>query len=82
MDERSQKGIKEYGTTLADNPDGFWRWVSELQSELLDVTLYLQKLKKKQMSKLSKASQAIIKMHKQGYYVSDNGQVFNQKESE
>ena len=29
------------------------------------------------MSKLSKASQAIIKMHKQGYYVSDNGQVFN-----
>ena len=46
MDERSQKGIKEYGTTLADNPDGFWRWVSELQSELLDAALYLQKLKK------------------------------------
>ena len=46
MDERSQSGIKEYGTTLADNPDGFWRWVNELQSELLDAALYLQKLKK------------------------------------
>jgi hypothetical protein len=46
MDERSQSGIKEYGTTLADNPDGFWRWVNELQAELLDGALYLQKLKK------------------------------------
>ena len=46
MDKRSQSGIKEYGTTLADNPDGFWRWIEELQMELLDAALYLQKLKK------------------------------------
>jgi len=46
MDKRSQSGIKEYGTTLADNPDGFWRWVNELQAELMDAVLYLQKLKK------------------------------------
>lgn len=46
MDERSQSGIKEYGTTLADNPDGFWRWVNELQTELMDAVLYIQKLKK------------------------------------
>ncbi len=46
MDKRSQKGIKEYGTTLADNPDGFWRWVNELQEELIDAVLYLQKMKK------------------------------------
>lgn len=46
LDRRSEKGIKEYGTTLADNPDGFWRWVDELQQELLDAALYLQKLKK------------------------------------
>jgi len=46
MDERSQKGIKEYGTTLADNPDGFWRWVNELQTELMDAVLYIQKMKK------------------------------------
>jgi len=29
------------------------------------------------MSNLSKASQAIIKMHELGYYMSDDGQVFN-----
>lgn len=46
MDQRSQKGIKEYGTTLEDNPDGFYRWVNELQQELLDAALYLQKIKK------------------------------------
>ena len=46
MDKRSQQGIKEYGVTLEDNPDGFWRWVNELQTELLDAALYLQKLKK------------------------------------
>ena len=46
MDKRSTKGIEEYGTTLADNPDGFYRWLNELQSELLDAALYIQKLKK------------------------------------
>ena len=46
MDQRSQKGIQEYGTTLEDNPDGFYRWVNELQQELLDAALYLQKIKK------------------------------------
>ena len=46
FDKRSKEGIKEYGTTLADNPDGFWRWVNELQTELMDAVLYIQKLKK------------------------------------
>jgi hypothetical protein len=46
FDKRSQQGIKEYGTTLADNPDGFWRWINELQTELMDAVLYIQKLKK------------------------------------
>ena len=45
MDSRSQKGIKEYGTTLEDNPDGFYRWLNELQQELLDAALYIEKLK-------------------------------------
>jgi hypothetical protein len=45
LDSRSQKGIKEYGTTLEDNPDGFYRWVNELQQELLDAALYLEKIK-------------------------------------
>jgi len=45
LDSRSQKGIKEYGITLEDNPDGFYRWVNELQQELLDAALYLEKIK-------------------------------------
>jgi hypothetical protein len=46
LDRRSEKGIKEYGTTLEDNPDGFYRWLRELQEELLDAVLYIEKIKK------------------------------------
>lgn len=46
MDKRSERGIKEYGTTLQDNPDGFYVWLKELQDELLDAALYIQKLRK------------------------------------
>jgi|TARA_X000001382_G_C3049272_1_gene140530 hypothetical protein len=46
MDKRSEKGQREYGTTLEDNPDGFYAWLNELQEELLDAALYIQKLKK------------------------------------
>jgi hypothetical protein len=46
MDKRSEKGQKEYGTTLEDNPDGFYKFLDELQMELLDAALYIQKIKK------------------------------------
>lgn len=45
LDRRSEKGIREYGTTLEDNPDGFYRWIRELQEELLDAVLYIEKIK-------------------------------------
>jgi len=45
MDDRSKQGQKEYGTTLQDNPDGFYKWLNELQTELLDAALYIEKLK-------------------------------------
>jgi len=45
LDSRSKKGIKEYGITLEDNPDGFYRWLRELQEELLDAALYIEKIK-------------------------------------
>lgn len=45
LDSRSKKGIKEYGSTLEDNPDGFYRWLRELQEELLDAALYIEKIK-------------------------------------
>lgn len=46
MDKRSEKGQKEYGTTLEDNPDEFYAWLNHLQEELMDATLYIQKIKK------------------------------------
>jgi hypothetical protein len=46
MDKRSEEGQKEYGTTLEKNPEGFYAWLNELQTELLDAALYIQKLKK------------------------------------
>lgn len=45
-DKRSEKGQKEYGTTLEDNPDEFYAWLNHLQEELMDATLYIQKIKK------------------------------------
>jgi hypothetical protein len=45
FDQRSQVGIKKYGTTLHDNnTDDF---LVHLQEELLDAILYLQKIKNK-----------------------------------
>jgi len=43
--ERSQEGIKKYGTTLEDNnTDDF---LNHLQEELMDAILYIEKLKNK-----------------------------------
>lgn len=43
--QRSELGIKKYNTTLQDNPDGFYAFLNHLQEELMDATLYIQKLK-------------------------------------
>lgn len=45
-DERSAKGIKKYNSTLYSNPDGFYAFLNHLQEELMDATLYIEKLKK------------------------------------
>lgn len=42
---RSRDGIIKYGTTLYDNPDGFYRFLTHLQEELMDASLYIEKLK-------------------------------------
>lgn len=44
-DVRSAKGIQKYNTTLHDNPDGFYSFLNHLQEELMDATLYIEKLK-------------------------------------
>ena len=45
MRARSRDGIIKYGTTLYDSPDGFYKFLNHLQEELMDATLYIEKLK-------------------------------------
>ena len=42
---RSREGVQKYGTTLYDSPDGFYKFLNHLQEELMDATLYIEKLK-------------------------------------
>ena len=42
---RSDVGVKKYGTTLEDNQLTLIEWLNHLQEELMDATLYVQKLK-------------------------------------
>jgi hypothetical protein len=43
--QRSRIGVAKYGTTLADNPDSTLAFLQHLQEELMDATLYIEKLK-------------------------------------
>lgn len=44
--ERSEKGVKKYGRTLDRDDLSFLDWLTHLQEELMDATLYIEKLKK------------------------------------
>lgn len=46
-DQRSRLGVSKYGTTLEDNTDGLEVFLTHLQEELMDATLYIEKLKQK-----------------------------------
>jgi hypothetical protein len=43
--ERSETGIKKYGRTLDRDDLSFLDWLTHLQEELMDATLYIEKLK-------------------------------------
>ena len=45
FEQRSQTGIKKYNTTLEREDLDFLDWLNHLQEELMDVTLYIEKLK-------------------------------------
>lgn len=49
--ERSQLGIKKYGRTLDRDDLSFIDWLNHLQEELMDATLYIEKLKKEAQKK-------------------------------
>ena len=44
--QRSQAGIKKYNTTLDRNDLSLHEWLEHLKQELMDATLYIQKLQK------------------------------------
>ena len=45
--DRSNVGIKKYGVTLDRDDLTMLEWLNHLQQELMDATLYIEKLKSK-----------------------------------
>ena len=43
--ERSRVGVVKYDVTLEKSPEDFSAFLNHLQEELMDATLYIQKLK-------------------------------------
>lgn len=44
---RSDVGFKKYGVTLDQDSSNLFEWLNHIQEELMDATLYIQKLKEK-----------------------------------
>jgi hypothetical protein len=57
MRERSEVGIKKYGTTLDRDDLSHLDWLNHLQEELMDAILYLQKIKHNEITRLSNTNQ-------------------------
>ncbi len=45
FEERSQRGIEKYNTTLEREDLNLQEWLNHLQEELMDATLYVERLK-------------------------------------
>ena len=58
---RSDVGFKKYGVTLNSDPSDIFAWINHLQEELMDATLYLQKLKETTSVELQ---EALLKKYK------------------
>ncbi len=53
--DRSDIGFKKYKVTLEDDHSDMFAWINHLQEELMDATLYLQKLKEAASEELQEA---------------------------
>jgi len=53
--DRSDIGFKKYKVTLEDDHSDMFAWINHLQEELMDATLYLQKLKETASEELQEA---------------------------
>lgn len=54
FEQRSQTGIKKYNTTLEREDLDLQEWLNHLQEELMDATLYIERLKAEIGDKLRK----------------------------
>jgi len=45
FEERSQRGMQKYGTNLEREDLNLQEWLTHLQEELMDATLYVERLK-------------------------------------
>tara|TARA_B100001996_G_scaffold142578_1_gene108481 strand:+ start:6168 stop:6416 length:249 start_codon:yes stop_codon:yes gene_type:complete len=53
--DRSDIGFKKYKVTLENDHSDIFAWINHLQEELMDATLYLQKLKETATEELQEA---------------------------
>ncbi len=55
MVDRSNAGIEKYGTTLKEDKGNLTFFLKQIQTELMDAVLYLQKLKESTTEELQEA---------------------------
>ena len=55
--KRSNAGVKKYSTTLSENELSLEEWLVHLQEELMDATLYVEKIINELRSKQNSAEQ-------------------------
>ena len=60
--DRSDVGFAKYGKTLRDDPSDIFVWLNHLQEELMDATLYLQRLKE-EISSLREEKELLNSIH-------------------
>ena len=60
--DRSDVGYAKYGKTLRDDPSDIFVWLNHLQEELMDATLYLQRLKE-EISSLREEKEILNSIH-------------------
>lgn len=60
--DRSDVGYAKYGKTLRDDSSDIFVWLNHLQEELMDATLYLQRLKE-EISSLREEKELLNSIH-------------------
>lgn len=69
--ERSKIGYAKYNTNLERNDLNTFDWLNHLQDELMDATLYVEKLKEQMQQSWDDLH---FKLSEQGFYDKDNTQ--------